>query len=467
MKEGKTLSKATKIEVVKCEEFESLQDMNSFLKKCNDMANAFTNYCIVENHIRKTGRDYQDLDTNAFGRELYRYGVENYSPHIDGSIISQCMRYAGKEFKMSVRKNGSLPTVKETTSCLLLHNQNYTIEKIEGNRVFITVKIGTKNSDMMKINIVCKVDGYNKAIIERIVSGEYKQGQAKIDISSKKKKVSSKDKSEKVNVAIVNLILTYSFEPEDLKLNPEKIAGIDLGMKNAVVIGFNDGFERFFYPSSHIKEYRDRIEQRRRDLRRNNNEKLHNREGHGMRHKIKPADALSNKIKNFVQTENHRIARASVEYVVENEASAIVLEDLRNFNNAKSKCLKDWTYRDLQEKIASKAMEKGLDVYFAKPYNTSKNCSFCGHFNEFFTFGYRVKNKMPFLVCEECKKKINADYNACRNLALMPKDELLSYEQWSKGLYLKKKKDFVTIKASKSLSKDNAQVKARVEAEVC
>ena len=188
---------------------------------------------------------------------------------------------------------------------------------------------------------------------------------------------------------------------------------------------------------------------------------LHKREGKGRAKKIKPANHISNLASNYASTENHRISRAVTEFCVKYGVSVVVLEDLRNFKFSDRE-LRNWPYRDEQQKIANKMMEEGIEVRFARPYNTSKTCSFCGHFNEHFTFDYRKKHKWPKFKCEKCGKQASADYNAAKNLSQFDLEETLSYEEWSKGKFLKKKDEIEVQK--KEVEAETSESSQLVEA---
>ena len=142
--------------------------------------------------------------------------------------------------------------------------------------------------------------------------------------------------------------------------------------------------------------------------------------GHGRTKKMQAADRFADYEKNWVQTYNHMVSKKVVDFALKHKAKYINLEcldgigqnDLRN-----NYLLANWSYYQLQQYIKYKAEKYGITVRFINPYHTSQNCSCCGHWEE----GQRIKQAEFICKNPECKKfdkKVNADFNAARNIAM-------------------------------------------------
>lgn len=272
-----------------------------------------------------------------------------------------------------------------------------------------------KKSTAFKLLLAVK-DNYQKAIVDRLINGEYKLGMSKI---TKAKKGKTK----------WYLNLVYSFtEKKDDSLDPNKVMGIDLGVNipAALVIYGDKYFEEFVGDKDEIENFRKQIESRKRKLQQQSKWCGEGRIGHGIKTRIKPLEKLAGKIANFKNTKNHCWSRYIVDTAVKNKCGVIQMEDLSGIAEENT-FLKNWTYYDLQQKIKYKAEEKGIKVIFIDPAYTSARCSKCGHIHR----SYEKKDWRPEqgkFICQVCGYKENADINAARNIAT-PNIEKIIKEQ--------------------------------------
>jgi putative transposase len=75
-----------------------------------------------------------------------------------------------------------------------------------------------------------------------------------------------------------------------------------------------------------------------------------------------------------------------------------------------------WVPSKFKELLAYKADLEGIEVVEVNPRNTSRRCSICGHIDK-----DNRKTQRDF-VCLKCGEKMNADYNAAKNIAFATGD---------------------------------------------
>lgn len=304
----------------------------------------------------------------------------------------------GKRSVMSYRADAPIEVHNERIH--IIHDkQKYYVEL----NLFSSKYVKEKNYDgtAMKFELY-RVGGSQRAIIERCMTGEYKIGESELIYSKKK------------HCWFLNL--TYSFTPQNRpQLDPEKIMGVDLGISCVAYMGFSFCEDRFFIGRSEVEAFRKKIEARRRALQQQGKYCGDGRIGHGYSTRVQPTLKLSDAIKRFRDTANHKYSRYIVQKAVEFGCGTIQMEDLRGINAACDKFLKDWTYFDLRQKIEYKAKECGITLKLIDPRYTSQRCSKCGHIDK----ENRPKEKMgqAFFQCTQCGYNANADYNASVNIA--------------------------------------------------
>lgn len=360
---------------------------------------------------------------------------------------------------------------KDTPYCF--HNNNYNIEIDKRGNYYISITIYSEDY-CMKNNLkakgfryrfkVDKINDSQKAILNRMINGEYKQGSAHISISNKDK---------------IEFTMSFSFENANtIMLNPNRTLGIDLGIVNVATMSIYDkdtesydwvnyksnimsgkeliNFRQMCYNKEmsnyeiekEIKKHNDKILQRQLNKfnlgiidgievtnMRSTHEKRKNElniaskwssegsNGHGRKAKTKNINKLRDKIARFSDTFNHKYSKYIVEFAVKNNCGVIQMEDLSGATkDTTDKFLKDWSYHDLQFKIEYKAKEYGIEVIKVNPKFTSKRCNRCGCIHKENRDG--SKNQAKF-ECVVCGHKDNADVNASKNIALSNITEII------------------------------------------
>lgn len=201
----------------------------------------------------------------------------------------------------------------------------------------------------------------------------------------------------------------------DNNLDTNITIGVDLGIAIPAVCAISNSDDRayigckedFLRIRTHIQGIRRRFQ---RNLKFSNG-------GHGRNKKLTPLERMESKEKNFVQQYNHMISRRIVDFALKNKAGVIKLELLEGFGmDGKNEfILRNWSYFQLETQIAYKAKQYGIEIIHIDPYHTSQTCSACGNYEE----GQREKQSE--FICKKCGTKMNADYNAAKNIALSNK----------------------------------------------
>lgn len=262
----------------------------------------------------------------------------------------------------------------------------------------------------------------NKAIVERIFSGEYKACDSSIQEAKNGKRF---------------LLLVVKIPKESRALNPDRVVGVDLGVNIPLYAALNDNTYGGLSIGSRDQflKVRMRMAAQKRELQRNL--RVATNGGHGRKQKLQALDRLEGKERRWVHLQNHIFSKSIIEYALRNEAGAIQMERLTGFGHDRNDevdegfkfILRYWSFFELQTMIEYKAKAAGIEVRYIDPYHTSQTCSFCGHYEK----GQRV-NQATFICknpdCTKGKGKersdgtfegINADWNAARNIALSDK----------------------------------------------
>lgn len=363
--------------------------------------------------------------------KLYCYPqLSHMFPLVAGQVVNQIEQHAKtvwssrKSEILSLRQ--SVPSFKLDFP-ILAHRESYSLSTLDDN----------KNSYILKVNLTSKASGRTsytlsldageqskKAIVDRIISGEYRQGALQI-VSDRKNKW--------------YCIIPYEFPIQQIELKTNRIMGLDLGITKAVYWAFNDSLKRGSIEGKEIEEFRRRVQARRKSIQRQGSYCGDGRIGHGRKRRLQPIETLQQKEANFRATTNHRYARCIVDIAQKSQCATIQMEDLTGINE-NSTFLKNWTYYDLQTKIKQKAAELGIQVNLINPQYTSQRCSQCGHIDS----GNRTSQAVfhcsqcgygDLYHCFSCGKNqpepgnclhcgtvvkhtpVNADYNAAKNIA--------------------------------------------------
>jgi len=304
-----------------------------------------------------------------------------------------------------------------------IYLKNCSYKLLQGNNGYeINCAIFNKSQDLKHlIFTIDKLDGNKKATLNKIMSGTYKQGA--LQIIKKKNKWC--------------LLISFGFEIDKKELDINRIVGVDVGITNALTMQIWDNklqeWDRLSWRNcvldgKELIHYRQKIMARRIALLKNSKVAQENtgKAGHGRTKRIEPINHMSDKVKNFRDTFNHKYSKYVIDFAIRNNCGNIQMEDLSGFGESVSETLlKNWSYYDLQQKIKYKAEENNIEINFINPKYTSLRCSSCGCIDK---ENRDCKKAQAKFECVICGHKENADINAAKNICL-PNIEQIIKEQ--------------------------------------
>jgi IS605 OrfB family transposase len=264
----------------------------------------------------------------------------------------------------------------------------------------------------------------NRCIVERLIESDKQQKKNKgedyvANNSSIKLIKKGNDKSTRIF-----LLLSIDIPAKKQVLDKEVVLGVDLGIKCPLYLAINknDNFKMQIGDIEHFHNQRTMFQKRFKSLQK----LMCTQGGHGRKKKLEPLEKLKEKERNWVHTQNHVYSREVIKQALKQNAGTIHMESLKDFGKGKDGYVKDeykyllryWSYYELQSMIEYKAKLEGIEVKYIDPAYTSQTCSYCGERGE--------RKKQEEFVCTnpQCKRrgeKINADFNAARNIAMSKK----------------------------------------------
>lgn len=327
------------------------------------------------------------------------------------SATSQDVIKAFKNSKVDIMKGNKSIISYKTNQPIDLYNKNILLS-YDNKKFFVTLSLVNnrfaKENNLKRFRFECIVkDNSTKTILERCVDKVYKISGSKLSYDKKKK--------------MWYMSLCYSFENNNkTNLDENKILGIDLGVKKALVASVYNDFDRLDISGREITKFRNTIEKRRKELLRQTKFSGDGKIGHGRNTRCKSIDKLSDKISCFRDSANHKYSRAVIDYAIKKGCGIIQMEELSGISEEAKPFLKNWSYFDLQNKIKYKADEVGIKVINVSPSYTSQRCSKCGNIDE------NNRITQASFKCTSCGYSANADYNASQNLAIRDIDKIIS-----------------------------------------
>ncbi|MGE0083958.1 MAG: RNA-guided endonuclease InsQ/TnpB family protein [Desulfococcaceae bacterium] len=337
-------------------------------------------------------------------------------PELQSKTISEINQKAKQRFSTDCREvfysfEKSLPTFRKTHP-VMVSGQQYSLEKKDGVYIFSP---GLRPKDYKGIrkfdfalNTV-KLTGSQKAVIDRIFSGEYKKSAAMISQHKRKRKWF--------------VIFTYEPEKKTVLLDKEKILGVDLGISKAFFCGIKGEYDRISESGEEIKRFRQKIRHWRRSFQ--HSAKVSTRGGQGRNKILRPVLALGDKEKRFRDTKYHQYSKAIVEFALKHGCGVIQMENLDGLvasGRSGHFLIRDWAISDLHTKLKYKADEYGIELRFVNPKYTSQRCSECGFIDR------ENRTEQEKFKCLKCGFEENADYNAALNLSIANIDEIIKSE---------------------------------------
>lgn len=434
------MNKCIEIVLNKCNEL-NWKDLNKILweiqkvtfKACNEMMRMYYLWDKEKFDYKEEHGEYPN-EKEMFGKQ-YKNVVEEKNKEImymcNTSNTGQTNQIIEKKYKDLRNKilSGeiSLPTFKRDTP-IYLKNSSYAIRKIDNNyevelRLF-NKEYKNKYKDEYGFTVLTfelsKLNGNELATLNKIISGQYKQGMSQLKQNKKGKWC---------------LTLSFGFEVEKKPLDYNRILGVDLGIVNTATLSIWDNNYRTWdrikwnnrvIDGKEIIHFRQKIEQRRLSILRASKLEEYNigKAGHGRKTRTKSIDKLTGKVEDFRNTYNHKISRYIVDFAVKNNCGVIQMENLSGFSqHVDETFLKQWSYFDLQSKVKYKAEEVGIEFKLINPKYTSQRCSNCGNID---SDNRNCKTNQEKFECTACGHKENADINASKNIALPDIEEITS-----------------------------------------
>lgn len=179
----------------------------------------------------------------------------------------------------------------------------------------------------------------------------------------------------------------------------------------------------WLYDGARIVAMLKQIQKRRREYQRDSKGGASNRWGHGRNRTLAPIRKLEDQGARWRSTTNQTIARAFVNWLVENQVTHLRMEDLSGIRDSLPKgaarvaepvrhLIEEWPYFDLGSRIKSCCEESAIEVEVVPAFFISQRCFKCGHIAP--ENVQLVERKM---VCVKCAHSAHLDVNAARNVA--------------------------------------------------
>lgn len=361
--------------------------------------------------------DLNASNTAQFSREIHnRYfkGQNSYFNSIQNGTGNPPMTYTSKLPIPLIKNGASVERSKDKTA--RFYDITFPFLSREGVKNMSKIIYGADSNEkccgQLKFQTNAKDDNTYR-VLENIVNGNYKLCGSKLT-RVKKKRVSSKDKKSGRQYDYI-LLLSYSHPVKEHNLNPEKIMGVDIGVKVPAMcaVNYNDRYRRSLGGNKILEE---NMRQHRINKKKQMEITYNCRDGHGRKAKLNGWDGKGHKINNRNATYNNVLSKQVVDQAIKWGCGTIHMEDLSGITSNSNKFLKNWTYYDLQQKIIDKAEQNGIVVKKVNPYLTSQTCSVCGYTDK----KNRPKDEkgQSYFKCCKCGLEINADFNAARNIAM-------------------------------------------------
>lgn len=186
----------------------------------------------------------------------------------------------------------------------------------------------------------------NKAIVDRILSGEYKLCSSSLQLKNKK----------------LFLLACVDIPKKQFNLKPDKEINAYLSVVNPIVAHVGEKI----FEIGNKEEYLYRRLQIQAALRRAQINARYSKGGKGRTRKMQSIDRFSEKEKNYIQTRIHTYTRMLVDLAIKNECSVINLVNQKR-KEAEAKedeefLLRNWTYYGMKEKLKYKASMAGIVI---------------------------------------------------------------------------------------------------------
>ena len=185
---------------------------------------------------------------------------------------------------------------------------------------------------------------------------------------------------------------TFSRESPETSNQHCEVLGVDLGVNNLAVTSKNK-----FYGQEikSLRKKRDKFVS-----------ELQSKGTRGSKRKLKKFSGIWSR---FMKWTNHNISKSIISEL--EKGDVVVMEDLTGIRKSAryNKWVHKWAFRQLQDFIEYKSLEKGIRVVYVNPAYTSKECNRCHSRN--------TVRHSGFFECKTCGHSLNSDINGARNIA--------------------------------------------------
>ncbi|SHF43405.1 transposase, IS605 OrfB family, central region [Caldanaerobius fijiensis DSM 17918] len=267
------------------------------------------------------------------------------------------------------------------------NNQSFRVEK-ESTKDGETVWKVSFPTFEKRIGVPVEVNRHHANFLEKLLTGEAKQGSAKL--------VKQRGKWY--------VMLSMTLHIEEKAKEEEKIMGIDLGLIDLLVANVNG--QTLFFHGGRVAYMRRRYQSLRSRLQKVGAYRTLKRTG--------------DKEHRVITDINHKIAKKVVEFAVKHGVTKIRMEDLSGARwtmeqrteqrKDGGRSLQSWAFYQLQQFIEYKAALHGISVEYVVADGTSMICSVCGE-----KLSSRPKGRM--FTCPNCGSTRHIDANAAKNIA--------------------------------------------------
>lgn len=359
----------------------------------------------------------------------YQLVSKEFLKYIPAEILTDLNQYVQNNYNNNKRE------VKSGERALSTYKKGmripFSIKPESGLRLFIKengiyLKWFKLNNDRKEKEILFRLEfgkdaSNNRCIVERLIESDKQQKKKGEDYVANNSSIKLVKNGRNTRIF---LLLSIDIPAKKQVLDKDVVLGVDLGIKCPLYLAINknDNFKMQIGDIEHFHNQRTMFQKRFKSLQK----LMCTQGGHGRKKKLEPLEKLKEKERNWVHTQNHVYSREVIKQALKQNAGTIHMESLKDFGKGKEGYVKDeykyllryWSYYELQSMIAYKAKLEGIEVKYIDPAYTSQTCSYCGERGE--------RKKQEEFVCTnpQCKRrgeKINADFNAARNIAMSKK----------------------------------------------
>lgn len=314
--------------------------------------------------IMQDNGDSIKTENELYGKSLKGYlydKMKDELPSLYTANIGQLRSFIENQFSKDIKKgllkgSVSLTNFKRDMP-IYLHNKSYQfIETDKGIGVVISLFSREKRKSLGMTTgqisfLIPRLNKYQKAIINQIISNEYKQGAANLIYDTKKKKWM--------------IAVSFSFKLKECTGQNTLIVrlGTDVLLRLRVIDGKTktlqkmDKYDDFVPGLEELQSVQKKMFAMRQSYGNATRIASANNYGKGYKKRAAKILELGKKESRFRDTFNHKISRYVVEIAKRYDCGLIELEDFSKTENA---AFENWAYYDLESKITYKAEEEGI-----------------------------------------------------------------------------------------------------------